>query len=81
MQVWPRASADHRLFSPTPADYESGFGAMDKNRSAVQRVVSLIHRRYFEPLTLQDLAAEACYSTFHFSGYFIRRWACRRANS
>jgi len=43
---------------------------MDKNRSAVQRVVSLIHRRYAEPLTLQDLAAEACYSTFHFTRVF-----------
>jgi AraC-like DNA-binding protein len=43
---------------------------MEKNRSAVQRVVSLIHRRYAEPLTLQELAAEACYSAFHFTRVF-----------
>lgn len=70
MQVPPRSVADHDLYSPNSVDYESGSAAMEKNRSAVQRVVSLIHRRYYEPLTLQDLAAEACYSTFHFTRVF-----------
>src|SRR6185437_2346845 len=70
MQVPPRPAADHHLYAPSSVDYESGSGAMEKNRSAVQRVVSLIHRRYTEPLTLQDLAAEACYSTFHFTRVF-----------
>ena len=70
MQVPPRTVADQELYSPNSVDYESGSAAMEKNRSAVQRVVSLIHRRYYEPLTLQDLAAEACYSTFHFTRVF-----------
>lgn len=70
MQVPPPPAADRHLYAPSSVDYESGSGAMEKNRSAVQRVVSLIHRRYYEPLTLQDLAAEACYSTFHFTRVF-----------
>src|SRR6185437_6843867 len=68
--VRPLTPVDGGLAAPTPVDCEYGSGAMDKNRSAVQRVVSLIHRRYTEPLTLQDLAAEACYSTFHFTRVF-----------
>ena len=70
MQVPPRTVADQEFYSPNPVDYESGSATIDKNRSAVQRVVSLIQRRYYEPLTLQDLAAEACYSTFHFTRVF-----------
>lgn len=70
MRVPPHTVPAREPYSPNAVDYESGTAAMEKNRSAVQRVVSLIHRRYYEPLTLQDLAAEACYSTFHFTRVF-----------
>jgi AraC family transcriptional regulator len=47
--------------------------AQEKTHSAVERVIAMIHRRYQEPLTLQDLAAEACYSTFHFTRLFHKK--------
>ena len=47
--------------------------AQEKNHGAVERVIAMIHRRYQEPLTLQDLAAEACYSTFHFTRLFHKK--------
>jgi len=44
-----------------------------KKLSAVERVIAMIHRHYQDPLTLQDLAAEACYSTFHFTRLFHKK--------
>jgi AraC family transcriptional regulator len=54
-------------YEPRPT---AGSRTQEKNHSAVERVISMIHRNYPDPLTLRDLAAEACYSTFHFTRVF-----------
>ena len=39
---------------------------------AVLRAISAIHERYFDPITLADLAAEVYVSPFHFSRIFAK---------
>jgi AraC-like DNA-binding protein len=39
---------------------------------AVRQAINIIHERYFEPLALNDIAAEVYVSPFHFSRIFAR---------
>jgi AraC-like DNA-binding protein len=39
---------------------------------AVRQAIDIIHERYFEPLALNDIAAEVFVSPFHFSRIFAR---------
>ncbi|HYN93821.1 MAG TPA: AraC family transcriptional regulator [Pilimelia sp.] len=39
---------------------------------AVRQAIAMMHDRYFEPLTLNDLASEVFVSPFHFSRVFAR---------
>ncbi|OZM71927.1 AraC family transcriptional regulator [Amycolatopsis antarctica] len=40
--------------------------------SAVQHAISSMHERYFDPITVNDLAAEVFVSPFHFSRMFAK---------
>lgn len=76
--VWSRlfidgvqsALAGHLLSNYTRTRWRPPTKAPELDSSRLRRVLKLIEERFAEPLSLSELAAQACLSEFHFSRLF-----------
>jgi AraC family transcriptional regulator len=63
---------EHRLAVPEAADPAMRPAPAPALQPAVRQAIASMHARYFDPITLTELAAEVFVSPFHFSRIFAK---------